>query len=132
MYGKKNVNKIFCVDDDKHLGELYRIGLELRGFTVVSFDHTEKVLEVLDREKPLLLITNLMMPGISGYELVTRIRRKWSKTELPIIAMCKLDLAQCEKMHPGLEEKINAFLLQPVSPQELADTIMNIYRKRKG
>ncbi|NHW99336.1 response regulator [Pseudomonas koreensis] len=78
---------ILVVDDEYLIADILSFALEDEGFMVVTASNGRKGLEVLDRERPALIITDFMMPVMDGLEFATAVRALPSANRLPIILM---------------------------------------------
>ncbi|MGN2406659.1 response regulator [Pseudomonas syringae] len=78
---------ILVVDDEYLIAEILSFALEDEGFMVVTASNGQKGLEVLDRERPALIITDFMMPVMDGLEFASAVRTLPSANQLPIILM---------------------------------------------
>ncbi|KAA0977024.1 response regulator [Pseudomonas sp. ANT_H12B] len=78
---------ILVVDDEYLIADILSFALEDEGFMVVTASNGQKGLEVLDRERPALIITDFMMPVMDGLEFATVVRALPSTNQLPIILM---------------------------------------------
>ena len=80
-----SVKRIFVIDDSKMMLKLYQNKLSKMGFSPFLFQFPEKALPEILESKPDLVITDLNMPDISGLELTREIRKKYTRTRLPIL-----------------------------------------------
>lgn len=78
---------ILIVDDEYLIADILSFALEDEGYMAVTAGNGERALEVLAREKPALVITDFMMPGMDGLELAIAIRGKEDFAKVPIILM---------------------------------------------
>lgn len=78
---------ILVVDDEYLIADILSFALEDEGFMVVTASNGRKGLEVLDRERPALIITDFMMPVMDGLEFATAVRALPAANNLPIILM---------------------------------------------
>ena len=78
---------ILVVDDEYLIADILSFALEDEGFMVVQASNGQKGLEILDRERPALIITDFMMPVMDGQEFATAVRALPSVSHLPIILM---------------------------------------------
>ncbi|EUB87745.1 MULTISPECIES: response regulator [unclassified Pseudomonas] len=78
---------ILVVDDEYLIADVLGLALEDEGFMVVTASNGRKGLEVLERERPALIITDFMMPVMNGLEFATAVRALPSFSQLPIILM---------------------------------------------
>lgn len=77
--------KVVAVDDSRMILNIYKATLHELGFEPVLFEFPASALEWLQTEKPLMVLTDLNMPNITGIQLTERIRKKYSANLLPII-----------------------------------------------
>jgi CheY-like chemotaxis protein len=86
--------KILVVDDTpvnvKLLGDL----LTVKGYTVVSATSGKEALEKVDSERPDLVLLDVMMPGMTGYEVCRRLRESAANAMLPVVMVTALDPTQ--------------------------------------
>jgi CheY-like chemotaxis protein len=78
---------ILIVDDEYLIAEILSFALEDEGYLTVTASGGQKALTVLDREKPQLIITDYMMPGMNGIELAEAVRAHKSLSNIPIMLM---------------------------------------------
>jgi DNA-binding response OmpR family regulator len=100
---------ILVVDDEYLIADILAFALEDEGFMVVKASNGQKGLEVLERERPALIITDFMMPVMDGLEFATAIRASSSINHLPIILMSGAQ-AHIGKQRPEL---FNAVMEKP-------------------
>ena len=81
------MSTILVVDDEYLIADILGYALEDEGFMVVKASNGQKGLEVLERERPALIITDFMMPVMDGLEFATAVRALPSTSQLPIILM---------------------------------------------
>ena len=129
----REVPLILLVDDHPDTCQMYAEFLGI-GFQVVTAPNAEEALEVVHSQIPDLLITDLSLPGIDGFELITRVRQNPALREIPII---------CLSGHGGdlYEERAraagsNRVLLKPCMPDKLAEVAAEVLQgaaaKRRG
>lgn len=78
---------ILIVDDEYLIADILGYAMEDEGYMVVKASNGRKGLEVLDRERPELVITDFMMPVMDGLEFARAIRARPASADLPIILM---------------------------------------------
>ncbi|AKS04591.1 response regulator [Pseudomonas trivialis] len=91
------MSTILVVDDEYLIADILGYALEDEGFMVVKAGNGRKGLEVLERERPALIITDFMMPVMDGLEFATAVRKLPSLNHLPII------LVSGAQAHVGME-----------------------------
>lgn len=78
---------ILIVDDEYLVADILSFALEDEGYLTVTAGSGQKALSILDREKPQLIITDYMMPGMNGIELAEAVRAHKTLGQLPMILM---------------------------------------------
>ena len=84
------MSKIMLVEDDNSLREIYSIRLTAEGYTIVSASDGEEALAVAVREKPDLVISDVMMPKISGFDMLDILRSTPETKDIKVIMMTAL------------------------------------------
>ncbi len=116
--------KILLVEDEKTLAKALKFSLEKEGFIVsVAYDG-EEALEALSHETPDLLILDLMLPKVDGYEVCRRLRRN---SDLPIIMLTARN-EDIDKIL-GLELGADDYMTKPFNTRELLARIKAILRR---
>ncbi len=119
--------KILVADDEKDIVELIAYNLEREGFAVSRAYDGQKALEMVNAEKPDLLILDLMMPEMPGMELCARIRRQEATASLPIIMLtAKSD--PVDKIL-GLEIGADDYITKPFEVRELIARVRAVLRR---
>ncbi len=117
-------NRILLVDDDRQLAALLQEFLQLQGFSVEVLHDGEAALSRLEHDAPDLLVLDVMLPGISGFETLRRIR---ATRELPVIMLTARG-EESERIL-GLMGGADDYLPKPCSPLELAVRIRNVLKR---
>ena len=107
--------RILVVDDDKNLRYLLREALELEHYTVFLASHAEEALEIYGREHIDLVIVDIMMPRMNGYELTETLRL--ADKRLPILMISAKQLPEDRKR--GFVAGIDDYMSKPLDPEEL-------------
>ncbi len=84
------MSKIMLVEDDSSLREIYSIRLIAEGYTIVSAGDGEEALAVAVRERPDLVISDVMMPKISGFDMLDILRSTPETKDIKVIMMTAL------------------------------------------
>jgi two-component system KDP operon response regulator KdpE len=116
--------RILVIDDDEGLLQLLRRQLELNGFQVLIARDGVKGLEILDERQPDLVLLDLMMPRMNGWEVCERIRET---SGIPIIMLTALSSSQDTVR--GLELGADGYLVKPVPLPELVARIHAALRR---
>lgn len=116
--------KIMLVDDERNITELARLYLENEGFHVQTVHDGEQALTAFQSDKPDLIVLDLMLPRLDGYEVCRRIR---AKSQVPIIMLTARD-EDVDKI-VGLELGADDYLTKPFNPRELVARVKAILRR---
>ena len=116
--------KIMVVDDDQNIGELLRLYLEKEGFTAVVMGDGEAALAAFDIEKPDLILLDVMMPRLDGWQVCREIRKK---SQCPIIMIT----AKGELFDRvlGLELGADDYIVKPFETKEVIARIKAVLRR---
>jgi DNA-binding response OmpR family regulator len=79
--------RVLVTDDDRMIRMLVKMLLEKEGLEVLEADNGAMAIEVARRERPDLVLMDLMMPGLDGFQTIERIRRDISLASLPVIVL---------------------------------------------
>ena len=116
--------KILVADDEEHIRRILQFQLEKYGFEVRTAENGEVALEMVHRERPDLLILDLMMPKVDGFEVCRKLRANFQTAQIPIIMLtAKSDLSDKIK---GLSDGANDYLIKPYSNEELILRVRNV------
>ena len=122
--GKQQGYKILVVDDEDHIRRILKFQLEKHGYRVVLAENGEIALELVRREAPDLILLDLMMPRIDGFETCRRIRQNFQTAQIPIIMLtAKSELPDKIK---GLQDGANDYLIKPYANEELLLRVGNV------
>ena len=117
-------NKILVCDDDKNICELLRLYLEKDGYTVTIANDGEEALEKFRIEQPELILLDIMMPKLDGWQVCREVRKK---SDCPIIMVT----AKGETFDKvlGLELGADDYVTKPFDPKEIIARIKAVMRR---
>jgi two-component system, OmpR family, response regulator len=118
---------ILVVEDEQAIAELVRAYLKRDGFGVVWARSGEEALEELARHPVRLVILDIGLPGIDGFEVCRRLR---SRTGVPILILSARD-EEVDRV-AGLEAGADDYVVKPFSPRELVARVKAILRRASG
>ena len=121
--------KILVVDDEEHIQELLKFNLENNGFRVICADNGLDALRIAREEIPQLVLLDLMLPKMDGYEVCKEIRKDNSISNMPIIMLT----AKGEELDKilGLELGADEYLAKPFSIRELVAKVNDIIGRNR-
>ena len=110
---------VLIVDDDPRLREYVRVNLEMEGYLVREAGSAEEGLRVLEESTPDLVLLDVMMPNVDGWEMLQRVQERHGVGAIPVIMFSgKID----ETAAPEAESRgAQGFIGKPFNPQELID-----------
>ena len=118
---------ILVVDDDKNTRLLFRAVLEDAGYTVSAAENGEEALSVLDREHVDLVVLDVMMPKLDGYEFTRTLRQ--TDNNLPILMVSAKQLP--EDKHRGFLAGTDDYMTKPIDEEEMLFRIKALLRRAK-
>jgi phosphate regulon transcriptional regulator PhoB len=119
--------KILVVEDEPDIRKLVQYNLAQERFKVLEAEDGEQALKILQRDRPHLLILDLMLPGLSGIELCRILRDRTDTARLPIL-MLTAKAGETDRVL-GLEMGADDYLTKPFSPRELVARVRAILRR---
>ncbi|MCX7047538.1 MAG: response regulator [Candidatus Sumerlaeota bacterium] len=113
---------ILLADDEEDIKVVVRLYLESRGFNITTaFDGLDAI-EQIERDKPDLILLDVMMPVMNGYEVAARVRANPAIKDTPIIMLSAATHEEAVKK--GMEAGANDYLMKPFEPAKLEETIL--------
>jgi len=120
--------KVLLVDDEDLFRRMIAMGFERHGFSVLQADNGEEALKIARRELPSLIILDLVMPGLLGFEVCATLRQDERFTRTPIIIMSaksyKPDIDKAKELGA------DAYVVKPVEIDELIKLAREHLNKR--
>ncbi len=119
--------KILVVDDEKRMVRFIQLNLEQDGFQVITAYNGEEALEQVRTQLPDLVLLDIMMPDISGFEVLEKIREV---STVPVIMLTAK--GEEDDRIRGLELGADDYITKPFSPRELVSRIKAVLRRTKS
>jgi DNA-binding response OmpR family regulator len=121
------VKTVLVVDDERHIVDLVRLYLEKEGFAVVAAADGEQALALHQRQEPDLVILDLMLPKVDGFEVCREIRRRG---DTPVVMLT----ARTDDVDSivGLELGADDYVTKPFNPRALVARVKAILRRSAG
>ena len=123
--------RVLAVDDEEDARVLLRVVLQAAGARVTTVDSGSRVLECIVAEQPDVLIADLGMPHMDGFELITRIRESTNEAVRTIPAAALTAYARSENRTKALRRGFEMHLAKPVDPGELIAAVAVLARRRR-
>ena len=116
--------RVLVCDDDPVILRLLEVNLELEGFEVLTGNNGAEGVEIALREIPDLVILDIMMPRMDGYEACRRIKEEASTQHIPVVFLsAKAQAADIEK---GKSFGVAEYLTKPFDPTDLTDLVFQL------
>jgi phosphate regulon transcriptional regulator PhoB len=125
-----NGQKILVVEDEPDIRKLVNYNLAQEHYKVIEAEDGEQALKAIQRDKPHLVVLDLMLPGLSGIELCKILRERSDTAKLPIL-MLTAKAGEADRV-VGLEMGADDYLSKPFSPRELVARVRAILRRADG
>ena len=116
--------KILIVDDEKHIAELISLYLTKEGFETKEVNDGRKAIDEFYAYNPKLVILDLMLPGMDGYQICTEIRKK---SDTPIIMLTARSDTFDKVL--GLEMGADDYMVKPFEPNEMVARVKAVLRR---
>lgn len=116
---------ILIVEDVPNILELLNVTLNFKGYPVITATNGQEALDVIAREYPALIITDILMPKMDGYTLIQKLRSNPKTSQIPIIVLT------ATYIHPGdkafaLSLGVVRFLEKPIDTEEFLLTVAEV------
>src|SRR3954468_5037538 len=131
--GEADKPSILIVDDDDRLREFVRVNLEMEGYIVREAASVEQGLAALEEESPDLILLDVMMPQVDGWEMLRRVQERHGVGAIPVVMFSgKVD---DETLADAESRGAQAFIGKPFNPQQLIEStkhLLPVWRPRGG
>jgi DNA-binding response OmpR family regulator len=118
--------RVVVVDDDKEVQEIVTFALSRSGFEVVVASNGQQLQDVLATATPDLIILDVMMPGLDGYQIFGNLRKNAATQQVPVIIMT----AHAEHIYERISLDLGAavHITKPFHPLELVGKVQELLR----
>ncbi len=118
---------MLVVDDDRITRMLVKLLLEREGYEVLEGENGRQAVEIANRERPDLLVIDLMMPEMDGYQALEKLRTNLSLSTLPVMVLTAED-------GPGIELRVlelgaDDYIIKPFEPDVLLSRVRATFRR---
>lgn len=123
-----DTKRVVCVEDEPEMIDLIRLILSRKGFEVLGANGGKEGLVMIKEQKPDLVLLDLMMPDLDGWEVYQQMKADKETTDIPVIVVTAK--AQSIDKVLGLHiAKVEDYISKPFSPQELLDSVDQVLNK---
>lgn len=118
-------NRVLICDDEDNIRQFMKINLEYSGFEIVEASTGEEAVRLTDETDPSVVVLDIMLPGISGYEVCEKVRTKHPRIGIIMVSAKSQDIDKIL----GLEKGCDDYLIKPFNPQELILRVRSLMRR---
>ena len=118
--------KILVVDDERHIVRLVQVNLEKVGYQVLTAYDGVEALEQVAKEKPDMVILDVMMPRMDGFEVLKKLQADAKTRDIPVIMLTAK--AQDADIFRGWSSGVSSYLTKPFNPRELLTFVERIFQ----
>ncbi|MBI5555343.1 MAG: response regulator [Elusimicrobia bacterium] len=122
--------KILVVDDEPHVRILLKSRLEANGYAVVTAYGGTQALEKVKEEKPDLILLDIVMPDLNGYEVAQRLKSDPETAALPIIIFTASNIRELEDKCRDLG--VDYVIMKPFSPEVMLGMVKELFKKNES
>jgi len=120
------MKKIMVVDNEPDIVDLTRTVLELGGYNVIPAYSGEECLKKLEKEEVDLVLLDIMMPGMSGWDVFNRIKKKSSKVKVAFMSVLEISDKRKQVL---LDEGLADYIMKPFDKEGLLSRVDNILKE---
>ncbi len=121
--------RILVVDDEIYIVHILEFTLTMEGYEVVTASDGEEALRRIEQDRPDLLVLDIMMPKLDGYEVCRRLREDEELRNLPVILLSAK--GRPIDRETGLEVGADDYIVKPFSPRRLLEKIRDLLERQE-
>ncbi|NLJ36667.1 MAG: response regulator [candidate division WS1 bacterium] len=118
--------KILVVDDERHIVRLVEVNLARAGYEVVTAYDGVEALEKVEQEVPDMVVLDVMMPRMDGFEVLKNLQADAKYKDIPVIMLTAK--AQDADIFKGWQSGVSSYLTKPFNPKELLVFVQRIFQ----
>ncbi len=122
--------KILTCDDEKHIVRLIQVNLERQGYEVITAFNGAECLEKVKEDRPDLIVLDVMMPEMTGFEVLDILKKDPETEDIPVIMLTAR--AQDSDVLRGWQSGVECYLTKPFNPMELIAFVKRIFSMEEG
>ncbi len=120
--------KILVVDDEAQLALAVKIRLEANGYQVTTVTDGRQALEAIDKDRPDLVVLDIMMPVMDGYFCMREMNQRYGRGRIPVIMLTARDRLKELFELEGVED----YIIKPFDHDELLARIERVFKRRSA
>jgi len=118
-------NKIFIVEDEPFLSDMYKFKFEQENFEVTSASDGEEALRIIRRQKPDIILLDIVMPKLNGFEMLEELKKSPITKSIPVLIFS--NLSQKEEIKKGMALGAEDFFIKSnYTPNQVLEKVRNI------
>jgi two-component system alkaline phosphatase synthesis response regulator PhoP len=121
--------RILVVDDEIYIVHILEFSLTMEGYSILTASDGEEALQMIDSERPDLVVLDIMMPKLDGYEVCRRLRQDEQFADLPVILLSAK--GRPVDREAGLQAGANDYITKPFSPRKLLEKISELLEAKE-
>ncbi len=126
----ENSKRVVCIEDEPEMIDLMRLILSRKGYQVIGAMGGREGLEAVQRDKPDVVLLDLMMPDMDGWEVYQKMKANDATKNIPVIVVTAK--AQSIDKVLGLHiAKVDDYITKPFGPQDLVDSIEKVLARKE-
>lgn len=122
------MTRVLVVDDEPHIRRLVAFALEKRGYEVIEACDGPEGIERAQRDAPDVILMDVMMPMMTGFEAVDRLKQEPATAEIPVIFLSAK--SQEYERNEGLRRGAVKYVCKPFTPSALGEVVSDILGDR--
>jgi DNA-binding response OmpR family regulator len=122
------MKRILAVDDEPHILKLIAFSLRAHGFEVLEASDGLSAVMAAEAEQPDLILLDVMMPALDGYEACRRIKANPATADIPIFMLTAK--AQSAEQQTGLDAGARDYICKPFTPKDLVATVETFFAEQ--
>jgi DNA-binding response OmpR family regulator len=116
--------KVLLADDEEDIKAVVQLFLESKGYEVITAFDGLAAIDMAQAEKPDLILLDVMMPVVNGYEVCTRLKADEATRDIPIVMLSAM--AQSESVDKGLSAGAVDYVVKPFDPARLEEVVRRV------
>lgn len=124
------MTKILIAEDERDIRDLVTFTLRFAGYDVIAATNGQEALELASKEVPDLVLMDVRMPRMTGYEACKRIKSEENTRHIPVVFLSAK--GQEAEVNAGMEAGAEEYILKPFSPDELTEQVRLILDRFAG